>query len=103
MKICGLKSHPEYRPDYSLYEVRVDGQLVIDCVFADDEKDWAIHLIRDPDKNIILSNAANTGPKLAELRGKVYIRRTSRPLNERYSEAFLNLFTANKTPLIRPH
>lgn len=103
MRVCGIKSHPSYRTDYSAYEVRLDTEIVRDCVFADDVDGRVICLVRDPVNNVIRSNDDGTGPLLDEKRGRVTIRKTSLPLTERYTDAFLALFQKNKTPIIRPH
>lgn len=103
MRVSGIKSHPSYRLDWSTFAVKVDGEVVRDCLFADDQEGRVIHCLVDQVDNVLVVNSTGTGPKLAERRGKVTIYKTSLPLTDRYSDAFLALFSADSPSIVRPH
>lgn len=102
MKLSGIKAHRTYRPDYSTFVVICDGEIVRDCLFADDQAGRVITAVLDAERNCLRPNRNGSGPQLAERRGKVVIAKTSLPLTERYTDAFLAMFS-KETPIVRPH
>lgn len=90
-KLSGIVHHDDYVEDYYKYEVAVDGEKLIDCIFADVENGRAFTLVRGED-GTFLQNKINSGPQTKEHNGTVTITRTSQPITERYSPTFLQVF-----------
>jgi hypothetical protein len=100
--ICALKTHRHYRRDWSAFEVRLDGAIVKDFLFADAVRGRVIQMVHDPVSNAIVLNDRADGPKIRELKGRVAIDRTSTPLTDRFTEAALAVLSKSGATIVRP-
>jgi hypothetical protein len=92
-QVCAVNSRTDFVRDYFMYEVTVDGAIAKDCIFASVDRGEAVCLVVgehgiETDKT---PGGAN-GPLKTLLRGVVAIRRTSRPVTDRYTRHYLNVF-----------
>jgi hypothetical protein len=97
--ISAIKTRREYRPDWSRFAVYLDDVIVKDCIFASEVEGRVAKAVEDGIGNLIV-NDAGTGPRVNEHRGVVRIERTSLPLTDRYSEAFLKVFSNDHKLLV---
>lgn len=102
MIVCALKNNPNYRRDWSAFEIRLDGYVVKDILFADSERGRAVQMVLDLATNTIALNNRADGPQIRELRGRIDIRRTSSPLTDRFTEAALGVLSRHGATIVRP-
>lgn len=98
--ISASMSHPAFHPNYHQFEVRADGEIVRDCIFADVKTGQYAYL--KASGGMIVPNADNTGPLVTMAQAVVTIARSSLPLTDRYSEEYLTIF-AKQHKIVRPN
>jgi hypothetical protein len=102
MEIGAVNTHPSYVPDYWRYEVRCYDDrmvppatyIVLDCIFASEEKGEAIVLVADENgiKQRKVKAGEPPGPEIKKITGRIVISKTDAPVTERYSGFYLNIF-----------
>jgi hypothetical protein len=102
MEIGAVNTHRSYVPDYWRYEVRCyddrtappTAYIVVDCIFASEEKGEAIVLVTDENgiKQRKVKAGEAPGPEINRVTGRIVISKTDAPVTERYSRFYLNIF-----------
>lgn len=78
MRLSAYPAHPDYKTEWLPCHVFLDGELVSDCVYADDERGLVFVHARDRQGNLII-----LGDKVAlrHMAGKVVFRRDWQHVN----------------------